>query len=1542
MKNKKIFLILIIIVLTLSSCFNFKKIDAIENNRGSITIEKINDEYIIKSNTKADSFEFTIKNIDKENIYIPPDFLKIIKNNDGLKIAISSPKLINPGTVLMKIKSKKPDIKHVEIYNRYVVSKNFDEDTMYDKGISFGLLGDFNFDGKVSISDFSSFTTFYGQERKDFYGNMKDFDLADIGPAENFAHKGIWNNVFDLAKPDGRISLADFSIFAANYDIDIFSPQSTIVVNSNTDPSTIADETEMNVVTGLIKIYNIYSEILNFISQNGDLINLLATENPSPTSLLKYVVNISDATETAVLNIIEDINDFSNLVGVVKDGYLYEDIKYEINNFDWDLDGNIENTSPLKFKVITHDGSDISIPFYDIFTLDGPPKSIEIDQTGGDAIFDYDMFLGNIDENYIPEFNDNDYLLVDEGTAAGMSVFSKILGIIGKALFIYDLSDPSINIKNAINNNEDLTQYIPELLLTLLQNPPPSDSQKILGSELQASIFGNMLKFKDFTKSIELINHIKNDLSSFHDLIKMLFEDKVMDYIVQPHDPTSGEKPPILKNDFEMSMNLLHETEKMANLINNPAEGVDIPLGYNEYFTLHPGVFFNNPEDFSDLNIFLPDISIISTFDSTNLLIELPDPTFKGLIEGLPATLTINLEEFGKKEYFIHQEDITVIGTSVTFKWYPSPDLNATITYEIIVDRNEDNVWNYIEGNIPSQDLLIFAKTSNTQITLQLDEGDYFWAVIGYADFGNGKIEKIYPENPYWFSVFLKNIYYYIDLINPLDETDFSETPTDITFSWQAFNSENGEDNPIDVDYYIFHLEKLDGTGIYIESEETINSTTIEIIEDGKYGWWVDGYYTDPETFETIEIHSNYYTFKAGNVVENAYFYPIEPYDFIPVSPGTTSIEIYFAWGTNNLQTERISNIFELYYKDEESDTWQSTTNTNIYWHDDYGNYEAEAFISGFVPNKSYEWKIRAYINDSDYIESPIWYFSIEEEIWLLNLHSIHPMDGEATTNNVKFTWGYDPDYTGNFELHVRPTNTWEETYDTLITPTDYSTDTDPITGEMTFNYTLTLPDGIYKWWVAIPQENTDNYEETEHRWLFVNETPFDILLDYPEPMAVFDYYTISFGWHKNWYYLNDTNITDLTFEVIDDENNIVYTEDYKNSDDWTTVTFNNPGVYFWRVKDNSGNIISDTFNFEIKDWWNPPEENEIGLYTPLNGEIILSNATYTNIDFSWSNVENIDGYSFNFIPANMFLDSVRGHIDEIDYTPNNFYSLELKNGIYLWNIRTYDYLNDVEYQSPIRSFNILNNQNIELDVIGPTNKERATPLDTISFVATSLSNSEITYYILIMNSWGEIYVIPNSFENDLIHPSGSPVELGMWELFNNKQFGDLYYYAIIANDGENMIISPVQSFYYDDTLYGNFVSFDKEQINLSQDSTFTIRTQGPDISNVNGLEIHLRIDPEIISIDSSSIILNSENSFIKSFMRHDDWNNEDYLEVIISLYSNNNLDLSNTDIAKFTISSTYTNIFTNINIIDAYVTFEENIAPVKLEVGNILNVTSE
>ncbi|GAB6189934.1 hypothetical protein JCM30566_16760 [Marinitoga arctica] len=994
MKKRTLFLLILFIIFLLTSCFNFKNSkNIIKENLNSIIIEKSGNEFIVKSNIEADSFELIIENIDTKNIYIPSEFLKIIKKEKYLKVAISSPKTIHSGDIIMKINKKNFKIINVESYNRFSITKNID---YYDKGVSFGLLGDFDFDGKVGISDFSSFTSFYGNERVEFNGNMKDFDLIDIGPAINFSHKGIWNDIFDLAIPDGKISLSDFSIFAFNYNKNIISSQPTIVVNENTNISEIQDNIEKNIVKGLKQIPTLISTITDFITNNPDLINSISSSflTESSTPIIKYLINMTDATETSLLAIVEDINEFSNLLGNVQYGYLYNDIKLEINNFDWDGDGTLEPSIPLKLKVKNNN----SIDFYELFYSENIPEIIGIVPSGGDAIFDYESFTQNVDENYTPIFNDDDYILIDEGTAAGISLFTNIIGIIGKALFIYDLNNPSLNIKNAIDNNENLEEYISNLLIDLLKNPPPIDSEKILGEELQNSIFGNMLIFRDDNKSIELINNIKDDILSLHDLIKTIFEDKIMDYIKIPHDFTSGEKPPVPDYIFNDSMEFLKEMEFLSNLINNPSESVKISIGYNQYLNLHPGIFFDNPSEFSDLNLFLPDISLISTYDSTKILFELPDPTFKGLIDGLDSTFTINMEDFGKEQYIIN-------------------------------------------------------------------------------------------------------------------------------------------------------------------------------------------------------------------------------------------------------------------------------------------------------------------------------------------------------------------------------------------------------------------------------------------------------------------------------------------------------------------------------------------------------------LYNPLNGEIFISTEPYTSLTFSWENINNIYDYSFRLTSAKKFIESSYNYIENFDYTQNNYYNLELKDGIYLWLVETNDLEYSKNYISPIRSFNILKNNNLELEVNGPSNLERSTPLDIISFSATSLSNSLIKYYVLIMNDWGEVYTKPNIFEHNITGTSGDIIEIELWKLFNGQQNDGIYYYAIIADDGNNIIISPVKSFMYDNTLYNNFVRFNTEQINLTDTATFSIMTKGNNINDVKGLEIHLKVDPELISIDSSSLKIGSSNGFIKSSIKSDNWNNEEYMEIIISIYSDSSFDLSNTEIAEFEINKKgfFTNTF--IYIIDSFVLFKDDTTPIRIEVENNLEI---
>lgn len=1530
-KNKLYISIIILSMLFLASCFNFTKNEKEIENLNSIIIETSNNESVIKANITADSFEFTIENVNINNISIPSKFLKIIKNNEKVVIAISSRNSVNNGDVLLKIKDDKFKITNVDAFNRNMINKDF---KYYDKGVSFGLLGDFDFSGKVDISDFSSFTYFYGMERNNFYGNIKDFDLIDIGPAINFAHKGIWNEVFDLAKPDGKIGLSDFSIFAANYDIDVTSAQSTIIVNQDTNIDTITDEVGKNIAAGIKKIYTTYLNIMDFINENKDFMDSLISSESSPQIFIKYLINMPEATETALLNLIEDINDISLPFGTIKDSYLYLDIKYMINEFDWDMDGTVESTSPLKLKVITETGEE-SIPFHDLFTTGNISSIIGIDQSGGDAIFDYEMLSEELDETYTPIFDDNDYLIIDEGTAGQISLLTGFIGMLGKALFIYDLNNPSGGIKTALNNNIDLINKIDELFESMLKNPPPLDSEKITALELETYIFGHMLYFKDYDTSLRLINTIKNELISIPGVLNKIFEDKIMDYIFQPHDPTSGDLPPVRLEDFLPAMEGLKKSEEFAGMILDPSKGIDIPIDFNKSITIYPGVFFNNPDDFSSLNVFLPDIYIEESNNSTKLIFDLPDPTFKGLINGLDNKIEINLEDFGKEKGSIYLEDVTIIGTSVTLRWTPQNIENATITYEVIIDNTEYRVWDYIDGNLNPEELMKFIRTSDTQVTVNLNEDNYFWTVIGYADFGNGNLEVIYPENPYWFSVYLEDTFYYISLYSPENEWHSTDAPTIVNFEWETFIHKNNIDQPMDADSYELYVEQLTDPYQYFVFPLTSESTSI-IFDTGKYRWWVVGYYQDPETFEDHEIYSDYFEFKIGEIEETAYFYRMEPPDYIPALPGDTTIDVYFRWGVNNLNTEMAtSDIFELYYREIGDTEWTiATQNATVSF---YGNYEAEILIPGFTVGAEYEWKVRAYIDESNYVESEIWHFFIEEGTWILNLHLIQPMDGEATeTNNVGFIWGMDPNYTGDFELHIRPVDTWED-LDILITPTDYSTGTDPWTGEMTFNYTANnLLDGAYKYWLSLANVEPEEYQETEHRWFFINMNPYEVLLDYPEQNAIFDYYTIWFSWHPLMMPTKalpeDMN---YIFEVIDEEGSIIYSIDLENQD-YVTVDFENPGIYYWYIKDDNDNIISARFSFEIKDVWGGEQEELIHLFEPLNGEFIESNNTFKNIEFIWEDLGENSEYNFFLKSAKELIDSNINYIEPFDYVIDPYYNLELKDGPYIWMITGFD-ASSTSYESNIRSFNVVSPDSFMDIEIYNSFDVNAGPLDTISFSATNTSNP-IEYHILLFTLWHETWVYPGMFDMTLIRSPNEAIDIELWQLFNKLQYGDLYYYAIVADDGNETIISPVKSFMYDPLLKSNYVFLTPEF--LDNQYIFQLNTSGNDLTKTYGIEIHLRTDPKT-TFDASSISIPDSNiiSFIKSSIKYDDYSNEEYKEVIISAMFDSSVDLSDTEIASFTLNSNSVAQGTTIEIIDAFVLFEGNKAPVLLEIENSLEV---
>jgi len=74
------------------------------------------------------------------------------------------------------------------------------------------LLGDFDSDDEVGLSDFVLFAARYGYE----LGDANYLSLYDIAPAED-RYGGDWEGIYDYANPDGKVDLLDFIVFGNNY-----------------------------------------------------------------------------------------------------------------------------------------------------------------------------------------------------------------------------------------------------------------------------------------------------------------------------------------------------------------------------------------------------------------------------------------------------------------------------------------------------------------------------------------------------------------------------------------------------------------------------------------------------------------------------------------------------------------------------------------------------------------------------------------------------------------------------------------------------------------------------------------------------------------------------------------------------------------------------------------------------------------------------------------------------------------------------------------------------------------------------------------------------------------------------------------------------------------------------------------------------------------------------------------------------------------------------------------------------------------------------
>lgn len=210
---------IILIVLVLTGCFSIVK--KWSNDDIRVTLEK-NTTLTVYTQKKMDSIKIIFdKVLSRGSIDENSDLLFIYKEKDGkteLSLA-GKGESIPKDFELMTITGDFPDIVSLNIESESFIISD-DSENLSDSMSGSGdldvpyLLGDFNFDGKVDIFDFTEFVDVFGEVSK--YDVL--FDLG--GTALKEPGWGEWSGFFNKANPDGEINFIDFAYFGRNFFLD--------------------------------------------------------------------------------------------------------------------------------------------------------------------------------------------------------------------------------------------------------------------------------------------------------------------------------------------------------------------------------------------------------------------------------------------------------------------------------------------------------------------------------------------------------------------------------------------------------------------------------------------------------------------------------------------------------------------------------------------------------------------------------------------------------------------------------------------------------------------------------------------------------------------------------------------------------------------------------------------------------------------------------------------------------------------------------------------------------------------------------------------------------------------------------------------------------------------------------------------------------------------------------------------------------------------------------------------------------------------------
>ncbi|MDD5683837.1 MAG: hypothetical protein PHO82_10960 [Mesotoga sp.] len=388
---------------------------------------------------------------------------------------------------------------------------------------------------------------------------------------------------------------------------------------------------------------------------NMKLRSLLILRNPE--LLVNFLASSSSVAENSGYSTCGEIGDFQDEMEEYADSLqeVWDDISYLsgemnivvevfLNEFDWDEDGAVESDRELVLEVVSKEDSITyteSLRLYtDILFLEKEPKgdhivSIEVDPDGGDAVFDLDfwfMISQGLEIEYAPGFDENDYLVIDEGEIAILKMLVGSALSSARAFTVYDL-EPSEAFMEYVEGADDDEIDPPEI--------DTNSDGNIDASEVKAFIGTSFLTFRNPSKSPLWLSSIRDIALEAPETTMLLAEDLLKDTQTEDnkHNLTSQWYIPFDQDAYDALAESSSEQEELLDYIRPNGEDLDTEMPVDEdekTIILRLYNIFDHPERFSDLLSYFPTLINYEMLEG----IEFPDPTFGGVVVNLPKSIS--------------------------------------------------------------------------------------------------------------------------------------------------------------------------------------------------------------------------------------------------------------------------------------------------------------------------------------------------------------------------------------------------------------------------------------------------------------------------------------------------------------------------------------------------------------------------------------------------------------------------------------------------------------------------------------------------------------------------------------------------------------------------------------------------------------------------------------------------------------------------------------------------------------------------------------